>query len=288
MPDTPSATTSTPPVLSSPHASATFSKVPAATAGFWVIKILATTLGEVGGNEVSMNLGLGYLAATFILAGVFLAMTFIQIRARRFHAWLYWATILASTTAGTTLADYVTRSIGIGYTGGSLLLLGLVIGSLTAWRVHVGSLSADDIADRRSEFYYWLTITFSQTLGTALGDWFADVAGLGYAWSTAVIAAALAAILFLHYKRAASAVILFWAAFVLTRPLGAVFGNLFDKPPESGGMGLSRPAIIAVLLALMALAMWVFPQRAKRHETPAAPAPEPARPARAPNAPEDQ
>jgi len=165
-----------------------FSKVPAATAGFWVIKIIATTLGEVGGNEVSMNLGLGYLAATFVLAGVFLAMTFFQIRAHRFHPWLYWAAILASTTAGTTLADYATRSIGIGYTGGSLLLLELVLASLIAWRLDIGAVSADDIADRRSESYYWLTITFSQTLGTALGDWFADVAGLGYAGSTAVIA----------------------------------------------------------------------------------------------------
>jgi len=256
----------------------TFSKVPAATVGFWVIKILATTLGEVGGNEVSMNLGLGYLAATVILAALFVALTFVQVRARRFNSWLYWATILASTTAGTTLADYVTRSIGIGYTGGSILLLGLVIGSLVAWRVNVGSLSADDIADRRSEFYYWLTITFSQTLGTALGDWFADVAGLGYAWSTVVIAAALAVILLLHHRRAVNAVILFWAAFVLTRPLGAVFGNLFDKPAESGGMGLSRPAILAVLFALMAVAMWVFPQRAKPHKAHAAPSPDPARP----------
>lgn len=258
--------------------SSTFGKVPAATAGFWVIKILATTLGEVGGNEVSMNLGLGYLAATVILAALFLALTLVQMRARRFHPWLYWATILASTTAGTTLADYVTRSIGIGYTGGSLVLLGLVMGSLVAWRVNVGSVSADDIADRKSEFYYWLTITFSQTLGTALGDWFADVAGLGYAWSTVVIAAALAIILLLHHRRAVNAVILFWAAFVLTRPLGAVFGNLFDKPAQSGGMGLSRPAILAVLFGLMAAAMWVFPQRARPHKTPAIPTPEPARP----------
>ncbi len=252
--------------------SSTYSKVPLATAGFWLIKILATTVGEVGGNEVSMNLGLGYLAATMILAGVFLALTFVQIRARRFHPWLYWATILASTTAGTTLADYVTRSIGIGYTGGSLLLLGLVIASLVTWRLSVGTLSADDIADRRSEFFYWLTITFSQTLGTALGDWFADVAGLGYAWSTAVIAAMLVVILALHLRRVGNPVILFWAAFVLTRPLGAVFGNLFDKPAESGGMGLSRPAILAVMLALMGIAMWVFPQRAKKHKTAERPA----------------
>lgn len=284
MPPTTVMSANTPPSLGEPPRFASFSKVPAATAGFWVIKILATTLGEVGGNEVSMNLGLGYLAATIILAGVFLVMTVIQVRARRFHAGLYWATILASTTAGTTLADYVTRSIGIGYTGGSLLLLGLVIGSLAAWRYNVGSLSADDIADRRSELFYWLTITFSQTLGTALGDWFADVAGLGYAWSTAVIALALALILLLHYKRAASAVALFWAAFVLTRPLGAVFGNLFDKPPASGGLGLSRPVIIAVMLALIALAMWVFPQRAKQHKVPAGRAASPPDAGRVPDA----
>lgn len=251
--------------MSDAPSSSKFSKVPAATAGFWVIKILATTLGEVGGNEVSMNLGLGYLTATVVLATLFLALTFAQVRARRFHAGLYWVTILASTTAGTTLADYVTRSIGLGYTGGSLLLLSLVIASLAAWRMNVGSLSADDIADRRSEFYYWLTITFSQTLGTALGDWFADVAGLGYGWATVVIAAALLLILLLHHRRAVNPVLLFWAAFVLTRPLGAVFGNLFDKPAANGGLGLSRPVILAVLLSLMAIAMWVFPQRAKQH-----------------------
>ena len=147
------------------------SKVPAATAGFWIVKILATTLGEVGGNLFSMNMGLGYLTATAILATLFVSLAVIQIFARRFHASLYWLTIVASTTAGTTLADYSTRSIGLGYTGGSILLLSLVIASLIAWRLALGRVSADQIADRKTELFYWLTITFSQTLGTALGDW---------------------------------------------------------------------------------------------------------------------
>lgn len=239
-------------------------KVPAATAGFWIVKILATTLGEVGGNMVSMNLGLGYLAATAILASLFVALATIQILARRFRPALYWLTIVASTTAGTTLADYVTRSIGIGYTGGSLLLIALVIASLVAWRLTLGRLSADVIADRKTELFYWITITFSQTLGTALGDWFADTAGLGYWGSAMVISAMLGVILLLHYRRMASGVILFWAAFVLTRPLGAVLGNFLDKP-DHGGLALDRPLIISVLSVLMVLALVVLPQRAGGH-----------------------
>lgn len=241
------------------------SKVPAITAAFWVVKILATTLVEVGGNEVSMNLGLGYLTATAVLASLFVLLTIIQLMARRFRPMLYWATILASTTAGTTLADYVTRSIGIGYTGGSLLLLALVLGSLFTWRATLGKIADDDIADRRTELFYWVTITFSQTLGTALGDWFADVAGLGYAGSSAVIFAALIVLLILHYRRAVNGVILFWTAFILTRPLGAVVGNLFDKPAANGGFGLSRPLICAILAALMVICLFLFPQRAGRH-----------------------
>lgn len=243
------------------------SKVPAATAGFWVIKILATTLGEVGGNLVSMNMGLGYLAATAILATAFIVLAAAQIAARRFISALYWLTIVASTTAGTTLADYVTRSIGIGYTGGSILLLALVLLSLAAWRAVLGRISADDISDRRSELFYWLTITFSQTLGTALGDWFADTAGLGYAGSAAVFGAMLAAILILHARQAVSGVYLFWAAFVLTRPLGAVVGNFFDKPVANGGLAVSRPVITAILAGMIVLALIFFPQRAKEQET---------------------
>lgn len=241
------------------------SKVPEATALFWVVKILATTLGEVGGNLVSMDMGLGYLEATAILFGLFAALAAIQIAARQFRPLLYWTTIVASTTAGTTLADYVTRSIGIGYTGGSLLLLGLVLLSLFSWRMTQGRVAADDIADRRTEMFYWITITFSQTLGTALGDWFADTAGLGYSGSALVFGAMLAAILVMHYRRAIDGVILFWAAFILTRPLGAVVGNLFDKPLDHGGLALSRPLIVAIIGGAMLLCLLVFPQRAGRH-----------------------
>jgi len=240
------------------------SKVPAATAGFWIVKILATTLGEVGGNLVSMNMGLGYLAATAILASLFISLAATQIFARRFRPSLYWLTIVASTTAGTTLADYVTRSLGIGYTGGSILLLSLVIASLITWRLALGRLSADMIADRRTELFYWITITFSQTLGTALGDWFADTAGLGYWGSALVISAILLVILVLHLRRMVEGVWLFWAAFVLTRPLGAVVGNFLDKP-DHGGLALNRPLIVSVLTGLMIAALIFMPQRAGHH-----------------------
>ncbi len=241
------------------------SKVPAATAAFWIVKILATTLGEVGGNLISMDMRFGYLAATGILAGLFVALAVIQTLARKFRPALYWATIVASTTAGTTLADYCTRSLGIGYTGGSLLLLGLVLLSLFSWRAALGRVSADQIADRRTEAFYWITITFSQTLGTALGDWFADTAGFGYGGSAVIFGTALIGLLALHYGRAANGVILFWAAFILTRPLGAVVGNFFDKPLDRGGLAVSRPLIVAALAALMILALVVFPHRAGRH-----------------------
>lgn len=241
------------------------SKVPAATAGFWIVKILATTLGEVGGNLVSMNMGLGYLTATAILASLFIALAATQIMARRFKPSLYWLTIVASTTAGTTLADYVTRSIGIGYTGGSILLLSLVIASLVVWRLALGHVSADKIADRKTELFYWVTITFSQTLGTALGDWFADTAGLGYWGSALVISAMLLVVLALQMRRLLPGVWLFWAAFVLTRPLGAVLGNFLDKP-DHGGLALDRPMIVAVLSGLMIAAMALLPQKAGEHK----------------------
>jgi uncharacterized membrane-anchored protein len=243
----------------------TASKVPAATVSFWIVKILATTLGEVGGNLLSMNMGLGYLQATAILASLFAALAVTQVLTRRFHQLLYWATIVASTTAGTTLADYVTRSLGIGYSGGSLLLLGLVILSLFTWRAAIGRVSADDIVDRRAEAFYWITITFSQTLGTALGDWFADTAGFGYSGATVIIGAVLLMIVALHYRRLVDGVILFWAAFILTRPLGAVVGNFFDKPLDSGGMAISRPLITAVLGGLIVFFLVMFPQRPGRY-----------------------
>lgn len=237
-------------------------KVPAATAAFWLVKILATTVGEVGGNLVSMNMGLGYLEATGVLGGLFAALAVLQVRARRFHPALYWATIVASTTAGTTLADYTTRSIGMGYTGGSLLLFGLVLASLFAWRAALGRVSSDDVRGRRAEAFYWITITFSQTLGTALGDWFADSAGLGYSGSAAVFGVMLLVILFLHYRRTVSGVVLFWAAFILTRPFGAVVGNFFDKPVTHGGLELSRQLITSALIGLMVLALLLFPTKA--------------------------
>lgn len=243
------------------------SKVAAATAGFWVLKILATTVGEVGGNFVSMDLGLGYFEASIFLAGIFLAFVAGQIAQKKFHPLLYWTTIVASTTAGTTLSDYLTRSIGIGYTGGSLLLLGLVLTSLFVWRVTSGRVSADDISDRRAELFYWITITFSQTLGTALGDWFADTAGLGYAGSAAVFGIALVIILALHFRRLVNGVVLFWAAFILTRPFGAVVGNFFDKPVDHGGLAVSRPMITNILFGLMVICLLLFPQRAKEPKT---------------------
>lgn len=241
------------------------SKVPRADASFWTVKILATTLGEVGGNLISQDMGLGYLSATIVLATLFGALAGFQIFSRSFRPWLYWSTIVASTTAGTTLADYVTRSIGLGYTGGSLLLLALVLVALFSWRAALGGIYADHITDRRHESFYWLTITFSQTLGTALGDWFADTAGLGYSGSAAVFGAVLLVILLLHYRRAVDGVLLFWAAFILTRPLGAVVGNLFDKPVDHGGLALSRPLICGLLGGMMVLALLVFPQRAGQH-----------------------
>ena len=239
------------------------SKVPAATIAFWILKLLATTVGEIGGNLISMDFGLGYLAATLLLFALFGALTVLQVSRERFHPLLYWTTIVASTTAGTTLADFADRSLGIGYTGGSLLLLGLVLASLGAWKLHAGRLSSDVITNRSVEVHYWLTITFSQTLGTALGDWFADTAGLGYLGSSVIFAAALAIIAILYFRKAANPVILFWAAFVLTRPFGAVFGNLFDKPVDHGGYGISRLLLTLLLAGLMLAGLWLIPQRAK-------------------------
>ena len=242
---------------------------------FWVLKLIATTVGEIAGNLVSMSwLGEttaraeqsgvnGYFVGTAMFGAALLISGFAQIRARRFHPWLYWTTIVASTTFGTTLADFATRSIGLGYTGGSLLLLALVLLSLLVWKLDAGKVSADVITTRSIEIHYWITITFSQTLGTALGDWFADTAGLGYGGSTAVFTVALAIIAALYFTRSANMVLLFWTAFILTRPFGAVFGNLFDKPVEAGGYGINRLLLTVVLLGLMAVGLWLLPQKAK-------------------------
>ena len=237
-------------------------KVPAVTLGFWVIKILATTLGETGGDAVSMSLDLGYLVATLIFLLVFVACVIAQVRARKFHPFLYWATIICSTTVGTTLADFATRSLGIGYAGGSALLFALLLASLFAWYRAAGTVRVASIDNPRSEWFYWVTIMFSQTLGTALGDWTADTAGLGYLGAAAIFSGMLSITLALHCFSRASKTALFWAAFVLTRPLGAVLGDLLDKPIEKGGFAFSRPLASALLLGAMVLCVMVFPQRA--------------------------
>lgn len=237
------------------------SKVPAVTLGFWIIKILATTLGETGGDAVSMTMKLGYLTGTAIFAAILILLVVWQIRAKRFHPFLYWATIVASTTAGTTLADYATRSLGIGYTGGSALLLAAVLASLAAWRLTLGSVSADHIAEPRVEAFYWLTITLSQTLGTALGDWTADTNGLGYLGAALVFGGLLAAVAALALWTRVNRVLLFWAAFILTRPLGAVVGDFLDKPIDHGGLAFSRPLASAILAAAILILILVLPQR---------------------------
>jgi len=242
-------------------------KVPALTASFWVIKILATTLGETGGDAVSMSLGLGYLAATAIfLVGLVLAVA-AQIAAPRFHSMLYWTTIVATTTVGTTLADLATRSLGIGYAGGSTLLFALLMGSLALWRGTMGSVAVDSVSGRAAERFYWVTILFSQTLGTALGDWTSDSAGFGYAGSAVAFGALLALVAAAYFLTDISHTALFWSAFILTRPLGAVLGDLLDKPVEAGGMALSRYAASGVLLVFIVLSILIFPQRAseRRH-----------------------
>jgi uncharacterized membrane-anchored protein len=227
----------------------TASKVPAVTLGFWIIKIFATTLGETAGDTVSMSMDLGYLVGTAIFSAMLVVLVWFQIRAHGFHPFLYWATIIASTTAGTTLADYATRSLGIGYTGGSALLLGFVVFSLLAWHMVLGSVSVTTVRTTRAEIFYWTTITFSQTLGTALGDWVADTNGLGYLGGATIFAVALAILVALYFLTAANRVFLFWSAFILTRPLGATVGDFLDKPIAKGGLDFSRPLASAVLLA---------------------------------------
>ena len=255
---------------------ATLTKVPAVTFGFWIIKILATTLGETGGDSVSMSWlgetteeagqgGLnGYLVGTAIFGVLLIMLVWAQIRARNFNPWLYWATIVASTTAGTTLADFSTRSLGIGYPGGSLLLFALVIVSLFAWHRTTGTISVDTVVSPREELFYWVTITFSQTLGTALGDWIADSA-LGYGGGAAFFGTLLLVLAALYFWSRISHVLLFWAAFILTRPLGATLGDLFDKPLGQGGFDMSRPLASLVLAVAIVVLIWLIPQRPGVH-----------------------
>lgn len=240
-------------------------KVPAVTLGFWIIKILATTLGETGGDTLSMTYNLGYLLSSAIFVVPLIVLVFAQVAAARFHPFLYWATIIASTTAGTTMADFATRSLGIGYAGGSVLLLGCVMVSLFAWRLATGSVAVETVSGARSEIFYWITITFSQTLGTALGDWAADDGGLGYLGGAAVFGATLLVLVGIWRFTSVSRVLLFWAAFILTRPLGATVGDFLDKPLAKGGLDLSRPlASVVLLIAIVALIM-LIPQRPGAH-----------------------
>jgi uncharacterized membrane-anchored protein len=241
------------------------SKVPAVTLGFWIIKILATTLGETGGDTVTMTMDFGYLAGTAIFLSLLVVLVIWQIVAKKFHPTLYWATIVASTTAGTTMADFADRSLGIGYTGGSSVLLGCVLVSLGLWFWSEGTVSVETVNKPKVEVFYWLTITFSQTLGTALGDWMADTSGLGYLGAAAAFMAALGIVAVAYYRTALSRVVLFWAAFILTRPLGATVGDFFDKPLDQGGLNIDRPLASAIIAAVMVACILLIPQRAGSH-----------------------
>jgi len=237
-------------------------KVPQVTLGFWVIKILATTLGETGGDAVSMSMDLGYLVSTGIFLAIFIAAVGWQITTKGFYPVVYWTTIVASTTVGTTLADFADRSIGIGYPGGSTLLAALVAASLYAWYRSLGSIDVSSVATPRAEGFYWLTIMFSQTLGTALGDWTADTAGLGYGGAALIFGSLLLLIVVAYYLSDISRTLLFWAAFVLTRPLGAVVGDFLDKPLAEGGLEFSRYTATGVLVAAIVALVIMLPQRA--------------------------
>lgn len=248
-------------------------KVPAVTLGFWIIKILATTLGETGGDALTMSVfhadtdasGSGYLMGTGIFLAVFVAAVAIQIAVKTFNPWVYWLAILASTTVGTALADFFDRSLGIGYTGGASILLLCVLSSLAVWYVVMGSIDVHTVATPKVEIFYWVTITFSQTLGTALGDWLADTGGFGYDGGALVFGAALVLVAALYYWTSVTRVLLFWAAFILTRPLGATVGDFLDKPLSHGGLALSRYTASTALAVLIVALIALLPQRAGRH-----------------------
>ena len=240
----------------------TLSKVPEVTLIFWIIKIAATTLGETGGDTVSMSMNLGYLVGTAIFAAIFLVAVAAQIKAKGFHPLLYWATIIATTTVGTTLADYADRSLGIGYAGGASLLFVLLMASLAMWYRTLGTVSVDTVSSPKAEMFYWVTIMFSQTLGTALGDWTAGTAGLGYVGGALVFSALLALVVAAYYWTNVSRTMLFWAAFILTRPLGAVVGDFLDKPLSAGGLALSRYSASTALFTFMLICILIFKQRA--------------------------
>jgi uncharacterized membrane-anchored protein len=239
------------------------SKVPEVTLVFWIIKIAATTLGETGGDTVTMTLNWGYLVGTALFLSLLVLFVIWQIAAKKFHPWLYWATIVASTTAGTTMADFADRSLGIGYAGGSTLLFACLIATLGAWYRTMGSISVATVNMPRVEAFYWVAITFSQTLGTALGDWLSD--GTGYEHGVLVFGGALALIAVAYFTTSISRVFLFWAAFILTRPLGATVGDFLDKPIDSGGLNFSRPIASAIIGAFIIICLLMLPQRAGQH-----------------------
>lgn len=239
-------------------------KVPEVTLGFWILKIAATTLGETGGDAVSMSMNLGYLVGTIIFAVIFFAAVSAQIRANRFNPLLYWVTIVATTTVGTTLADFADRSLGIGYAGGSAILLVLLLGSLFTWYKLMGSVSVTTVSSPKAEMFYWVTIMFSQTLGTALGDWTADTVALGYSGAAIVFGGLLLVLVVAHYWTNISSTILFWAAFILTRPLGAALGDFLDKPIDHGGLAMNRYAASIALLGFILTGLMVFRQRAAK------------------------
>lgn len=241
------------------------SKVPEVTLGFWIIKIAATTLGETGGDTVTMTLNWGYLAGSCLFLAVMIVLVAAQIRASKFHPALYWATIVASTTFGTTMADFADRSLGIGYTGGSTLLLTCLVLVLGLWYCAEGTISVNSVSTPRVEAFYWGAITFSQTLGTALGDWIADTGDMGYRGGALIFAGGLAVIAALYVWTRVSRVTLFWAAFILTRPLGATVGDFLDKPLDHGGLALSRPLASLVIAAFMLVCLLLIPQRAGQH-----------------------
>ncbi len=234
------------------------SKVPEVTLLFWIIKILATTLGETGGDAVSMSMHLGYFVGTGIFAAIFMVAVIAQMSAKKFHPVIYWSTIIATTTVGTTLADCTDRSLGIGYAGGTAILFTLLMASLLIWYRALGSVAVDTVSSPKSEIFYWITIMLSQTLGTALGDWTADTAGLGYGGGAIVFGALLAVIALAYYRTKISHTILFWAAFILTRPLGAVVGDFLDKPISKGGLALSRYSASASLFAAIFFCIFFF------------------------------
>jgi uncharacterized membrane-anchored protein len=247
------------------HQQDVLSKVPAVTLTFWIIKIAATTLGETGGDTVTMTLNWGYLAGTALFLVALVVLVALQIRARRFHPLLYWATIVASTTFGTTMADFADRSLGIGYSGGSTLLLVCLAAILVLWYRVEGTIDVNTVSTPRAEAFYWAAITFSQTLGTALGDWIADTGGLGYEGGALVFGAALVVVAALYFFTGVSRVVLFWTAFILTRPLGATIGDFLDKPVSDGGLALSRPLASVVLVAFIIVCVLLLPQRAGTH-----------------------